>query len=72
MYNACQNGYKFETWPHKYVLQDINNNFKVVYSSLVDHNFGLYKFTGFYSTKNQPFYSYVAHVDEISIYDMKD
>ena len=48
------------------MLKDINNNFKVVYFVVVDHNSGLYKFIGFYSTKNQPFYSYVAHVDEIS------
>jgi len=54
-YRASQNGYKFEVWPDKYVVKDINNNFKVVPSSLVDHNSGLYKFTGFCSTKNEPF-----------------
>ena len=46
------------------VLKDINQNFKVVSSSPVDHTIGLYKFVGFNSTKRQPFYSYVAHADE--------
>ena len=66
VYCACQNGYKFETWPDKYVLKDINNNFKVVSSSPVDHDSSLYRFTGFRSTWNKPFYSYVAHDNEIS------
>ena len=66
VYRACQNGYKFEAWPDKYVLKDIYNNFKVVSSGPVDHNSGLYKFTGFYSTNKTPFYSYVAHADEIN------
>jgi len=66
VYRACQNGYKFEAWPDKYVLKGIKNKFKVVSSGLVDHNSGLYKFTRFYSTKKTPFYSYVAHADEIS------
>jgi len=61
VYRACENGYKFEARPDKYVLKDINNNFKVVSSSPIDLEFGLYKFTRFYSTKNKPFYSYVAH-----------
>jgi len=47
VYRACQNGYKFEACPYKYVLKDINNNFKVVSSGPVDHNSGLYKFTRF-------------------------
>jgi len=47
------------------VLKDINRNYKVVSSSLVDHTSGFYKFVGFNSTKRQPFYSYVAHVDEL-------
>jgi len=66
VYRACQNGYKFEAWPDKYVLKDINNNFKVVSSDPIDHEPSLYKFIGFYSTKNQHFYSYVAHANAIS------
>ena len=66
VYRACQNGFKFEAWPDKYVLKDIKNNFKVVSSGPVDHNSGLYKFAGFYSTDKTPFHSYVAHADEIS------
>jgi hypothetical protein len=66
IYHACQKGYKFEVWLDKYVLKNINQNFKVVSSGLVDHDTGLYKFVGFNSTKRQPFYSYVARVDELS------
>ena len=66
IYRACQKGFKFEAWPDKYVLKDINQNFKVVSSGLVDHTAGLYKFVGFNSTKRQPFYSYVSHADEQS------
>ena len=55
IYRACQKGYKFEAWPNKYVLKDINHNFKVVSSGHVDQTVGLYKFTGFNSTKRQPF-----------------
>lgn len=50
----------------KYVLKDINQNFKVVSSGVVDHDIVLYKFVGFNSTKRQPFYSYVSHADELS------
>ena len=66
IYHACQKWYKFESWPNKYVLKDINQNFKVVSSGLVDHDTGLHKFAGFNSTKRQPFYSYVARIDELS------
>ena len=52
--------------PHKYVLNGINQNYKVVSFGLVDHIIRLYKFVGFNSTKRQPFYSYVAHADELS------
>ena len=45
IYHACQKGYRFEAWNDKYVLKDIKHNFKIIYSSLVDHNVGLYKFT---------------------------
>ena len=55
IYRACQKGFKFEAWHDKYVLKDINQNFKVVSSSSVDHTPGLYKFVGFNSTKRQPF-----------------
>ena len=58
--------FKFEAWPDKYVLKDINQNFKVVSYGPVDHTVGLYKFVGFNSTKRQPFYSYVSHADEQS------
>ena len=64
IYCAHQKGFKFEACPDKYVLKDINKNFKVVSSGLVDHATGLYKFSGFNSTKRNPFYSYVAHTDE--------
>ena len=66
IYRVCQKGYKFEAWPDKYVRKDINKNFKVVSSGHVDHDTSLYKFVGFNSTKRQPFYSYVAHADELS------
>jgi hypothetical protein len=66
VYHACQKGYKFEAWPDRYVLKDIKNNFKIVSSGLVDHEAGLFKFIGFTSPNKQPFYSYVAHVDEQS------
>jgi hypothetical protein len=66
VYHACQKGYKFEAWPNRYVLKDIKNNFKIVSSSLVDHEAGLFKFTGFTSPNKQPFYSYVSHADEQS------
>ena len=66
IYHACQKGFKFEAWPDKYVLKDINQNFKVVSSGPVDHTTGLYKFAGFNSTKRQSFYSYVSHADEKS------
>ena len=46
IYRADQKGFKFEAWPNKYVLKDINQNFKVVSSSLVDHTVSLYKFVG--------------------------
>ena len=46
IYHACQKGY---------VLKDINHNFKVVSSGPVDHTVGLYKFTGFNSTKDNLF-----------------
>ena len=55
IYRACQKGYKFEAWPDKYALKDINHNFKVVSSGPVDHTVGLYKFTGFNSTKDNLF-----------------
>jgi hypothetical protein len=54
IYHACQKWYKIETWTDKYVLRDINQNFKVS-SVLVDHDTGLYKFVGFNSTKIKPF-----------------
>ena len=41
IYRACQKGYKFEVWPNKYVLKVINQNFKVVFSGLVNHDIGL-------------------------------
>jgi len=64
---ACMSKwYKFEAWPDKYVLKDINNNVKVVSFGPIDHESSLYKFTGFYSTKSQPFYPYVAHADGLS------
>ena len=66
IYHACQKEFKFEAWFDKYVLKDINKNFKVVSSGPVDHIAGLYKFVGFNLTKRQPVYSYVAHVDEQS------
>ena len=65
IYHACQKEYKFEAWPDKYVLKDINQNFKVVSSSPIDHDTSLYKFVGFNSTKRPPFYSHVAHLDEL-------
>jgi hypothetical protein len=66
IYRSCQKGYEFEAWPDKYALKDIKHKFKVVSSSLVDQDSSLYKFIGFQSTKNQPFYSYVVHVYEES------
>ena len=66
IYRVCQKGFKFEAWPDKYVLKDINKNFKVVSFVPVDYTAGLYKFVGFNSTKRQPFYSYVSHADEQS------
>ena len=66
IYCACQNGYKFESCPDKYVLKDINRNYKVVSYGPIDHITALYKFVGFNSSKRQPLYSYVAHADEIS------
>ena len=47
IYRACRKGYKFEAWPNKYVLKDINHNFKVVSSGTIDHTAGLCKFTSF-------------------------
>jgi len=66
IYCVRQKGYTFEAWIDKYVLKDIKHNFKVVYFGLVDHDYSLYTFTSFHSTKTQSFYSYVAHVDEKS------
>jgi hypothetical protein len=66
VYRACKRGYKFEAWPDRYVLKDIKNNFQIVSSGPLDHEAGLFKFTGFTSPCKQPFYSYVAHVDEHS------
>ena len=63
---ACQKGYKFEAYPDKYVLKDINHNFKIVSHGPIDHNSRLYKFIGLNSNKNKYLYSYVAHVDEQS------
>ena len=55
IYFPCEKGYKFEAWPDKYVLKDISHNFKLVSAGLVDYTVSLYKFTGFNSTKRQPF-----------------
>lgn len=66
IYRACQKGFKFESWPNKYVPKDVDQNYKVISSRPVDHTTGLYKFPGFNSTKRQPFYSYVSHADELS------
>ena len=64
-FRSCQKVLKFEAWPDKYVLKDIKQNCKIVSSGRIDYNVGLYKFIGFNSSKNQPFYFYVAHVDEL-------
>ena len=66
IYCACQKVYKFEAWLDGYLLKYIKHNFKIVSSGLVYHDVGLYKFIGFNSSKNKPFYSYVAHAGELS------
>jgi hypothetical protein len=55
VYHACQKGYKFEAWPGRYVLKDIKKNFKIVSSSPVDYEAGLFKFIGFTSPNKHPF-----------------
>jgi hypothetical protein len=47
IYCACQKGYKFDAWTNRYVLKDINNDFKIILSRIVDHDVGLFLFTGF-------------------------
>ena len=41
IYRVSHKGYKFEAWSDKYVLKDINQNFKEVYLGHVDHDTGL-------------------------------
>ena len=46
------------------VLKDIKHSLKLVSMGLVNHDAGVYKFTGFNSCKIQLFNSYVVPVDE--------
>jgi hypothetical protein len=68
VYRACQKWYKFEAWLDRYVLKDNNNNnnngFKKISLRPVDHEVFMFNFIGFTSSNKQPFYSFVAHVDE--------
>ena len=72
IYRACQKGFKLEAWLNKYVLKDINQNFKVVSSGPVDHTVDLYKFVGFNSTKRQSFIPMFPTLMKKVNYGMKD
>ena len=72
IYRPCQKGFKFEAWPHKYVVKDINQNFKVVSSSHVDHTASLYKFFGLTQLKDNLFIPMFPTLMNKVNYGMKD